>query len=226
MLFPSLITQVESRSWSQTQGTIVRSEVNQKCDSTCKVDHKLLYRYQVDGKPYRGTRYNAIHPLLVENWQVDRLAKELSVDSTVTVYYHEADPAQSLLQPGIDAQVSLLLLGMLFPVTFSISACFHLVDQELRFLLPAEKYELYNTPTKTSVLLWTSFCGVVALSMVGGCLIATDYAPTNLDALAAWGAFIAASWLIFRWANRLAVRELAQKIAAKERLISDSLICP
>jgi len=171
------------------------------------------------------TRSTPLHRT-VENWQVDRLAKELPVDSAVTVYYREADPAQSLLQPGINAQISLLLLGMLFHVLLSVSVCFHLIDRELRFLLPVEKYELHNTPFKTSIFLWTAFCGIVALSAAGGCLIATDYTPTNLDALAAWSVFIATSWLIFRWTHRLAIRELAEKIAAKEQHVSDSLIYP
>jgi len=200
-LIPSLITQVNSRSWPQTQGTVMLSEILEENTSFFQGNYNLVYRYQVDGKIYRGTRHNAIHPHLIENWHIKQLAEELAVGSTIAVHYRETDPTQSLLQTGIDSYFLLLLLSMLFHVLFPLTYCFHLYDTELRFLLSPEKHKLFNTPARMACSIWPAFSAIVALFLGGGCLIATDYAP--------WGMTLTASYLIFRWANRKATREQA-----------------
>ncbi len=218
-LIPALITQVNSHSWPQAQGMVMLSEIRDENISLFEGRYNLVYRYQVDGKTYRGTRYTAVHPHLIENCRNKQLAEELKVGSSITVHYRKTDPTQSLLQTGIDSYILLLLLGMLVYALWSFSTCFYLYDGEHRFLLSPEKYKLFNTPARIARYIWLAFSGIVALFVAGGFLVATDYAPTQADALAAWGITLAASYLIYCWIHRKTAGELAEGTPVPQRAI-------
>lgn len=219
---PSLLIQVESQSWSQAQGTIVLSEVREESDSAFLGEYNLLYNYRVDGKPYRGTRHNGLHPALVGRGCAMWLAEQYIVDSRATVHYQANDPSQSLLQPGVTPQIMLLLLGMALTLGLPIPLSYLAFDRELRFLLPKDRYERYGPTVATTFCLSLGFSGFVAALTAAGFMALTDYNPTHIDALSAWIVALGAGWLIFRWIYRQVVCEWKEKQAVKERLISET----
>jgi hypothetical protein len=95
--------QVRALGYATTAGVVTKSEV-----VTARTRHRrnyygphVEYKYSVAGKEYSGHRYR-----LEEDASFDSTAQTIVADhpvgKQVTVYYNRADPADSVLRPGLE----------------------------------------------------------------------------------------------------------------------------
>lgn len=95
-------------------------EVNVDGESTAFLP-KIEYDYTVAGRHYRGSRYRygtIGHP---SHQEMERIVRQHPQGSMTKVYYDPANPADSLLKPGLDGSDFLLLL-FLAPMNVLVAA--------------------------------------------------------------------------------------------------------
>jgi hypothetical protein len=97
------VNQLRAQCFPHVTGNITQSETTIEHDSdgsTTGVD--IRYHYEVDGKPFEGTRYRyAAGSSSDSKWAHDAVAR-YAVGSEVPVFYDPHNPAESLLSPGLD----------------------------------------------------------------------------------------------------------------------------
>ena len=86
-----------SLSWPSCDGTVTHSEVGYNDSKSIPTIH---YEYVVDGIQYTGKRYCFGDFDSSAFGSAKRIVDELSVGSTVTVFYSPATPEKSVLVPG------------------------------------------------------------------------------------------------------------------------------
>lgn len=117
----------ESRDWPETGGLVTLSKISHQTD----VDEEdvftfnIEYAYQVDGKKYRNSKYS---PRPIQDNDADDLAEYLQKHpegSTIVVFYNPADPAQSLIEPGMKfGSWMVLIIGSLIGL-FGLWVLYH-----------------------------------------------------------------------------------------------------
>ena len=113
---------LSSYSWGTTQGTILRSAVTSKIESSNRIKSRgvpdqqskqriiVEYQYDVDGKAFTNDR---ISFRFTEGNNIDTLnalAMKYSKESTVQVHYNASDPTESVLEPGIPGVAWIFLI--------------------------------------------------------------------------------------------------------------------
>ena len=110
----------QSEQWSTVGGEVVHSEVeehisvrrdkNDRATTTVTDESNIVYVYRVGGEEYRGQRVRF-------DWEMDRADAEATVakypvGTLVTVYYDPDDPSSAVLEPGGDAYVYKVMIGL------------------------------------------------------------------------------------------------------------------
>ena len=101
-----------SRSWPQVSGVVVETGcvLSGFDDSGDPLyDGKVIYRYVVAGREYRGNSIEAL-PELMGKEQAGRIAELYPPGKDVAVYYDPEDPRRSVLVPGLGGWTQLGLL--------------------------------------------------------------------------------------------------------------------
>ena len=111
----------ESRSWSSVPGKITATQIEHRGDERLEYEPEVYYRYEVNGKTYRGDQIHFGPTLGSESWAqsvIDRYPAE----STRPVYYNPAHIHQSLLEPGFTPQTfqPLALGGLLIYISIAL----------------------------------------------------------------------------------------------------------
>jgi hypothetical protein len=98
-----------SSSWPTTQSRITASRLDRTgSGSDTKYRPSVSYRYSVQGTDYTGKRIRAVSSYTSRGKAESELARYPS-GATVTVYYDPADPASSVLVPGVTMGIYLML---------------------------------------------------------------------------------------------------------------------
>ena len=99
-----IVNGVASRSWPKTQGTLVRSYVEEWRSNRGGRSYNLvaIYRYEVDGKPYENDRISFARQQQAGDRAIgeQELAKVAPSGKPCAVYYDPSDPKRSCLVPG------------------------------------------------------------------------------------------------------------------------------
>ena len=119
----TMITASDSRTWPHAQGTMLVSEVEmdvstsprgpgRTSSTSTSYTPRVEYRYEVDGKSHKGTRFELLERGEGTRAEVAAKLEKFAEGSQVTVYYDPGDPAKSVLKPGTpDAMGIPFLLG-------------------------------------------------------------------------------------------------------------------
>ena len=101
-----------ARGFPQADGTLARSEVELSAGDAESAAYlpKIEYDYVVAGRPYTGNRYRYGTIGHTSHASVERIVRRYSPGHQTKVYYNPADPADSLLQPGLDGSDLWLVL--------------------------------------------------------------------------------------------------------------------
>jgi len=113
---PDLIRQYRAQSFPKTEGRVLSvGIVSQKTSKGGIYYHPtFLYKYEIDGKSYKGLRYRYVDYLLDYD-SVNRIVTSHPAGSAVEVYYNPANPAEAVLSPLVDVQdASQMLLASPF----------------------------------------------------------------------------------------------------------------
>lgn len=92
--------QVWAFTWPAADGVVVRSGV--QTDDVNRLS--IAYEYEVDGVAHTGTRYS-YGEVGTDTRHWHKVAAELPAGTPVRVYHAPTDPAESLLQPGLNGFV-------------------------------------------------------------------------------------------------------------------------
>ena len=106
----SVYRQIRAQNYPTTKGVITHSEVTGHGGRHSNYSPSLQYKYAVAGKTYSGNRYRFGDVYAVEG-KAHQIIAEHPVGKQVQVYYNPDDPADALLQPGVEG-------GDLFLATF------------------------------------------------------------------------------------------------------------
>lgn len=123
IIFPFLIWQAlktirmakESAGWSTTSGVVTASTTKKV---SFRVQPRVTYSYEVNGATYTGERISFAS--LTPKQEVDGVLGRYPLGQPVTVYYSPADPRQSVLEPGMNKQVSAPLRAYVYLFTVLI----------------------------------------------------------------------------------------------------------
>lgn len=127
-----------SRTWPTASATIERAVAFQKYQASRsrrggQGTHvvELRYVYDVGGQRFTGARQSLDwEGKILMSEAAERLAARFPVGSTVTAHYDAANPARSLLEPGVPVGG---MLGMLIGATVS-GACLYFLRMFARWL--------------------------------------------------------------------------------------------
>jgi hypothetical protein len=106
----SAYRQIRAQNYPTTAGAVTHSEVEGHGGRHSNYSPNVLYKYAVAGKTYSSNRYRFGDVYAVEG-KAHQIVGEHPVGKQVRVYYNPDDPADALLQPGVDG-------GDLFLATF------------------------------------------------------------------------------------------------------------
>lgn len=106
--------QTRATTFPDVPGKVTSSRVTTSRGSKGGVSYNLniSYDYNVDDRHYSGTRYRYGQMGSSDNWAAT-VARRLPPGTAVRVYYGPANPAEALLQPGLEGQDLMLPLFML-----------------------------------------------------------------------------------------------------------------
>jgi len=108
--------QYQAQSFPKTEGQVLSvGKISQAVSKRDVYYHPAFsYKYEVDGKSYKGVRYR-FDGFLFDYKPVNQVVMAHPVGSTVEVYYNPADPADAVLSPLVDVQdASQMLLALPF----------------------------------------------------------------------------------------------------------------
>jgi Protein of unknown function (DUF3592) len=107
----SMVASIRAETFATTTGTVTHSEVTRHFDSdgdTYGVD--IRYTYDVDGRTFEGDTYRYLAGSSSDSdWAREAVAAH-PVGGSVTVHYDAADPADAVLQTGIDPATLFMLM--------------------------------------------------------------------------------------------------------------------
>jgi len=150
-LLETTVRQHLARKFSTTQGQIVRSEVGHGYMVRRGVE--IEYHYTVGGRAYTGHRYRYDDHNAAMEWEVT--VEDHPRGSSQTVYYNPKNPADALLEPGVDGGDLLLLLFAL-PLNVLTSMLWRAMITRLREqgrTRPAGGVRVLKQPGETCVSL-------------------------------------------------------------------------
>jgi len=90
-----------AQSWTSTMGTVLMSSVqSRRSGRSISVYPVVVYRYEVDGKPYQGQTIRAGEQFFNVRiiGQAQETVNRYPVGAQVMVYYDPANPAESALE--------------------------------------------------------------------------------------------------------------------------------
>jgi hypothetical protein len=205
VLLETTVRQYLALNFSTTPGRIVRSEVGRGSMSRRGVE--IEYNYTVDGVDYTGHcfRYDD-HNVNLE-W--DATVEEHPRWSFRTVYYNPKNPADALLEPGIDG-CDLLCLLFALPLTvltFSLWSAMISRLREKSRIRPAGGVRIVRQPGQTRVSLAeipafaAGFYGSAAAAFIAAfpVVIASGFEPTPRLMKAVWAVVLAVGGAVFVW---------------------------
>ena len=107
-----------SKSWPGVPGVVEESSVEinppspsgprQAQDAKTTYGARIRYRFTVDGRNYQGDRIGLGDYSASYKGRVDEVVARYPKEGTVTVYYKPGNPAECLLEPGVQFQSWLL----------------------------------------------------------------------------------------------------------------------
>ena len=119
----TMFTASDSRTWPQTQGTMLVAAVDSKTSTSgggpgrtnstsTSYTPRVEYRYEIDGTSHKGTRFELLERGEGTRAEIAAKLEKFSEGAQVAVYYDPDDPAKSVLKPGTpDAMGIPFLLG-------------------------------------------------------------------------------------------------------------------
>ena len=89
-----------SLAWPSTTGTIVKSRVEVSGGENATVSPRIIYEYEVSGRPYRSEqiRVGGVYLTGPTNRSAYDIVDSYPEGATVTVYYDPAAPQESALE--------------------------------------------------------------------------------------------------------------------------------
>jgi hypothetical protein len=111
-----------SNHWPFTTGIILSSEVSQEkkaLDDYQTVDTykpEVCYAYQIGGEKYTSKRIRILPSFKTSSALALRLAFKYHKDSQVSVFYNPDKPDHAVLEPGVTADIVILMVigGLIF----------------------------------------------------------------------------------------------------------------
>jgi hypothetical protein len=204
-LLETTLRQYLARNFSTTQGKIARSEVGH--GNIIRRGVEIEYSYTVDGVFYTSHRYRYDDHNAAFEWEAT--VEDNPRGSTQTVYYNPKNPADALLEPGIDGGDLLLLLFAL-PLNVLTSTLWRAMITRLRekFLVrPAGGVRILKQPGVTRVPLGETsafeagFYGLAAAAFIAAfpVVIVGGFEPSLRLIKTAWAVVLAAGGAVFVW---------------------------
>jgi hypothetical protein len=204
-LLETTVRQYLALRFSTTQGRIVRSEVGRGPVSRRGIE--IEYNYTVDGMDYTGHRYRYDDHNVTLEW--DATVEDNPRWSSQTVYYNPKNPADALLEPGVDGSDLLLLLFALplNVLTYALWSAMITRSREKSRIRPAGGVRIFKQPGETRVslaqipALAAGFYGMAAAAFIAAfpAVIAGGFEPTLRLMKAAWAVVLAAGGAVFVW---------------------------
>jgi len=205
VLLETTARQYLALNFSTTQGRIVRSEVGHGPMSRRGVE--IEYNYTVDGVDYTGHRYRYDDHNVTLEW--DATVEEHPRWSSQTVYYNPKNPADALLEPGVDG-CDLLCLLFALPLnvlTYTLWGAMITRLREKSRIRPAGGVRILKQPGETRVSLAETpaiaagFYGSASAAFIAAfpVVIAGGFEPTLLLMKATWAVVLAAGGAVFVW---------------------------
>ena len=126
--------QIRAESYAATRGVVTHSaaQATFRAAGGFSESADIKYKYQVAGKEYSGDRYR-FGNISSNDDGADRIVREYPLGKQVLVYYHPADPAESLLRPGL-AGCDLFLAMFLLPFNLIMFCAWWVVGKKARGL--------------------------------------------------------------------------------------------
>ncbi len=204
-LLETTVRQYFALNFSTTRGRIVRSEVGHSAMSRHGVE--IEYNYAVDGVDYTGHRYRYDDHNVTLEW--DATVEDHPRWSFRTVYYNPKNPADALLEPGVDG-CDLLLLLFALPLnvlTYTLWSAMITRLREKSRIRPAGGVRILRQPGETRVSLAdipakaAGFYGSAAAAFIAAfpVVIASGFDPTLRLMKATWAVVLAAGGAVFVW---------------------------
>ncbi len=188
-----------------TQGKIVRSEVGR--GAILRRGVEIEYNYTVVGMNYTGHRYRYDDHNAALEWNAT--VEDYPRWSMQKVYYNPKNPADALLEPGIDGSDLLLLLFSLpmNTLTFALWRAMITRWREKSRLRPAGGVRVVKQAGKTRVSLAeisafeAGVYGMAAAAFVASfpVVIAGGFEPALRLIKTAWAVVLAAGSVVFVW---------------------------
>jgi hypothetical protein len=168
---------------------------------------EIEYNYTVNGVGYTGHRYRYDDHNATLEW--DATVEEHPRWSSQTVYYNPKNPADALLQPGVDG-CDLLLLLFALPLNILTCTLWSAMITRLREksrIRPAGGVRILKQPGETRVSLVeipaiaAGFYGMAAAAFIAAfpVVIAGGFEPTLRLIKTAWAMVLAAGGAVFVW---------------------------
>jgi hypothetical protein len=204
-LVETTLRQHVATQYARAQGKIVVSEVGQGAIIRRGVD--IVYNYSVNGVEYTGHRYRYDDHNAALEW--DATVEEHPRWSSQTVYYNPANPADSLLQPGVDGGDLLLLLFAL-PLNVMTAAVWRALISQIQDryrVQPAGGVRILKQPGETRIPLGeTTAVGACCYGMAAAAFLASfpivitgGFHPLVSAMEAWWEIVLAAGVVAFAW---------------------------
>jgi hypothetical protein len=97
-----------SQSWPSIQGTVMKCEVSfpgggrgfRGGGTELRTELNISYFFEVDGKPYTGTEFDAGSGSLT-GADIQAMTRQHPPESKITIFYDPSNPRSCLLEPGI-----------------------------------------------------------------------------------------------------------------------------
>jgi hypothetical protein len=205
VLLQTTVRQHLAWGFSTTRGRIVQSEVGHGPVSRRGVN--IEYNYIVDGLGYTGHRYRYDDHNTALEW--GSTVEENPRWSFQTVYYNPGNPADALLEPGVDGCDLLLLLFALplIVVTYALWSAWIARWRERRGLRPAGGLPIIRQPGQIRVslaetpALAAAFYAAAAAAFFAAfpIVIAGGFEPTLRLMKIVWTVVLAVGGVAFLW---------------------------
>lgn len=191
VIVQSIARQVESERFVPTTATITQSEVRKGGS----VD--LRYRFVVDGRTFDGEIYRYSLSNFQNGPWARRVVQRHPTGAKVTVYYDQANPAQSLLKPGFGG-AELFMIMFLTPFNAYMLASWIVAGGMLlrvwRGLPPTP--ELYRNGPVTRVRLPLIPSGAAGPAALGGTATAGLFLVILCEGIEASMSFMLLAWAV------------------------------
>ena len=104
-----------SKQWPVTQGRVQTSELgwdsNDAGGEYSSKFARISYSYSVGSQIYQG---NISTRAMIFTSRVNRLSEKYPEGSQITVYYHPGNPSISIVEPGLDINLSEMIFSLVF----------------------------------------------------------------------------------------------------------------